>query len=169
MLSKLNEKIKKIEEQIAQLFIVFIVLLVFTAALARWFKIPIAWTIDMSQLLFGWAVFLGADLAMDEDRHVGMEILSSKLPLKYQKSLTLFWNVILIIFLVVCVYYGTQLCLNNSTRKFNTMRISYSYLTAAVPVGSLLMIRTLVDKSIILIKELKTGDFFIKRGEEKCY
>lgn len=169
MLSKLNKKIKKLEEQVAQLFIVFIVLLVFTAALSRWFKIPIAWAIDMSQLLFGWVVFLGADLAMDQGRHVGVEILSSKLPLKFQKLLTLLWNVILIIFLLVCVYYGTQLCLDNSARKFNTMRISYSYLTAAVPVGSLLMIRTLVDKSVVLIKELKAGKLFIKEGEEKCY
>jgi TRAP-type C4-dicarboxylate transport system permease small subunit len=43
-------------------------------------------------------------------------------------------------FLIILVWYGIPLLLDNRKRMFQTMELSYSWCTLSVPVGSLLMI-----------------------------
>ncbi len=113
--------------------------LVFVAAVSRAAGSPILWAIDIAMLLFIWCAFLGADAALRARQHIIIDIIVRLFPQRAQRALLLaHWSVI-VAFLLTLVVLGTQLTLLNVQRPMGDTDISYAYVTAAVPVGSLLM------------------------------
>ena len=143
-MSSLNARLIRIEETAARVLLAAIVVLVFLAALTRWFDYPIIWSIDIAQLFFGWICFLGADTALRQGRHIGMDVIIRLFPVRFQRAVGFFLDILSIAFLVIVIYYGFKLSIINWERRFNTIEVSYSLATLSVPVGCLLMLRTMV-------------------------
>ena len=146
----------EIKKNIAGFLLLSIVILVFFAAILRWVGISVAWSIDIAQLLFVWVSFLGADIALGEHKHIGVDIITKRLSPKLGQIILLINYVIMIAFLSLVIYYGTVLSIENYSRSYNTIPISYSLATFSAPFGSLLML-------ITIIKNIK--DIFFKKGE----
>ena len=146
----------EIKKNIAGFLLLCIVILVFVAAILRWIGISVAWSIDIAQLLFVWVSFLGADVALGEHKHIGVDIITKKLSPRLGQIILLINYIVMIIFLSLIVYYGTMLSINNYSRSYNTIPISYSLATFSAPFGSLLML-------ITIIKNIK--DIFFNKGE----
>jgi TRAP-type C4-dicarboxylate transport system permease small subunit len=146
-----------------------LIVLVFSAATLRWFGIDMSWSTDLAQLVFAWVCFIGADLAMKQKRHMGVEILTERLPERIRNGIYLFNSILVLMFLVFVVYYGINLCIVNVQRSFNTLPISYSFVTASAPVGAILMIFTTVRRIIEYIGNFRSGDYSniaVTHGEE---
>ena len=152
-MSSLNAWLIRIEETAARVLLAAIVVLVFLAALTRWFDYPIIWSIDIAQLFFGWICFLGADTALRQGRHIGMDILIRLFPARFQRTVGFFLDILSIVFLVIVTYYGFKLSIINWERRFNTIEVSYSLATLSVPVGCLLMLRTMVSRMMFARSE----------------
>ncbi|MDT8902903.1 TRAP transporter small permease [Anaeroselena agilis] len=146
----------KIEETVSEILMATIILLVFLAAMLRWFGYPIVWSVDIAQLLFGWVVFLGADMALRNNNHIGIDILIAKFPPKVQNAILLASYALIGAFLAVITVYGFYLSVINYERTFNTFELSYSYATVSVPVGCVLMLTTVCTKVAALLKSGKT-------------
>jgi len=58
-------------------------------------------------------------------------------------------------FLAILVYQGFILAFSNINRIFHALGLSYSWATISVPIGSILMIISIVIKSVNLIREFK--------------
>lgn len=151
--------LRRIESLFTGIGLAALIILVFSAASLRWFGIDMSWSIDMAQLVFAWVCFIGADLAMKQKRHMGVEMLTDKLPLPMRNGVYLFNNLLILIFLGFVVYYGTNLVMINYRRSFNTLPISYSFVTASAPVGALLMIYTTSKRIVEYVKNFVKGDF----------
>lgn len=147
-MASLNRILLKTVDVLASFFLAAIVMLVFLAALSRWFNYPLIWSVDTAQLLFGWLCFFGADAAMRHNSHIGMDILVRLLPRKMQRGIRMFLLLCTMAFLGIIAVYGFMLCYHNYERLFNTIQISYSWATLSVPVGCLLMLRTAADQFI---------------------
>jgi TRAP-type C4-dicarboxylate transport system permease small subunit len=143
----------KIEEFVVSAFVACITLLVFTSAVARSIKHPLNWAQDVSLLLFAWVVFLGADLALRKADFVRVDMLVIHFPAKLQKVLYYAMYLIAIVFLGILIRYGIPLSIDNSKRLFQTLGISYSWATISVPVGSMLLIITIILKLIAHLKD----------------
>ena len=152
-MSSLNARLIRIEETAARVLLAAIVVLVFLAALTRWFDYPIIWSIDIAQLFFGWICFLGADTALRQGRHIGMDVLIRLFPVRFQRTVGFFLDILSIVFLVIVTYYGFKLSIINWERRFNTIEVSYSLATLSVPVGCLLMLRTMVSRMMFARSE----------------
>jgi len=113
--------------------------LVFVAAVSRAFGAPVLWAIDIAMLLFIWCAFLGADAALRARQHIIIDIVVRLFPQRLQRVLLIAHWTIIIAFLLALVVLGTQLTLLNVERPMGDTEISYAYVTAAVPVGALLM------------------------------
>ena len=113
--------------------------LVFVAALMRFFGHPLTWSVDMAQLLFMWLCMLGANRAMREKSHLGMEVLVKYLGYKPRLWLELICGAIIIVFLGFLVVEGVRLTLLNKERIFGDSTLSYAWVTSAVPVGCALL------------------------------
>lgn len=118
--------------------------LVFTASIMRFFGHPLIWSVDMAQLLFVWLCFLGANKAMREKGHLGMEVLVSRISYKRRFWLEVACTAIIIAFLAILVVEGVKLTMLNRERTFGDSTLSYAWVTVSVPVGCLLLGSTLI-------------------------
>jgi TRAP-type C4-dicarboxylate transport system permease small subunit len=127
------------EEIVARAFLAGCSALVFVAAVTRAFGSPVLWAIDIAMLLFIWCAFLGADAALRAHQHIIIDIIVRLFPQRVQRVLLITHWTIMVAFLLTLVGLGTQLTLLNVQRPMGDTDISYAYVTAAVPVGALLM------------------------------
>ena len=143
------KRLAQIELAICVVLLAIITGLVFVAAIMRFFGHPLIWSVDMAQLLFIWLCMLGATRAMREKSHLGMEILVKHLGYKYHLWLEMVCSVIMLAFLAVLVVEGYELTLLNRERTFGDSTLSYAWVTAAVPVGCVLLGASLVYNMVM--------------------
>ncbi len=67
--------VQKIEELFVSIGLSMLILLVFLAAVLRFFGIDMSWSTDLAQLTFAWVCFVGADLALARNKHMGVDML----------------------------------------------------------------------------------------------
>ncbi|MDD3903442.1 MAG: TRAP transporter small permease [Sphaerochaeta sp.] len=154
-MKKINEAIARIEYSIGTVMLISIIILVFASALLRVVDLPIVWSVDASQLLFVWISMIGADLALKKRSHMGVDLLVRKFPLSLQKIIALVTYILCIAFVVFIAYWGVRLCIMNYLRKYQTLKISYSFATAAIPTIAIFMLSTLVEQTQNLLRGWK--------------
>lgn len=166
MFKKIYKGYCQIESVFAGLAFLSIVVLTFLNAVLRQFKMPVIFVDDLSLLLFGWAAFLGADVAFRHCRLVGMDILTSKFNIKVQKILQLIVYVIMICTLIMFIKFGYELAMSNWSRTYNTLKISYGWATLSLPVCSIFMIITALAKIYKTILHFNDSSFSLKKDIE---
>jgi TRAP-type C4-dicarboxylate transport system permease small subunit len=145
-MSKFNAFIGRAESLVGVVMMVVIVVMVFIGAVSRRFGQPIVWSVDLAQLLFIWVCMFGADAALKNKAHVGVDMITNMFPASAQRIITRATYVLCMAFLVFLVIYGVRLCMSNYLRMYATLKVSYSFGTAAVPIGSALMFLTLLEQ-----------------------
>ncbi len=133
------QRLARGEELAARVCLAGCSVLVFVAAVSRAFGAPVLWAIDVAMLLFIWCAFLGADAALRANQHIIIDTVVRLFPQRVQRVLLMVHWTIIIVFLAALVVLGTHLTLLNWQRPMGDTEISYAFVTAAVPVGSLLM------------------------------
>ncbi len=114
----LLKRLAQIEFAVAALLLATIVLLVFSAAIMRFFGHPLIWSVDMAQLLFIWLCFFGATRAMRNKAHLGIDLLVRHLPRRARYWLEMALSVLFLIFLALLTVEGISLTLLNLPRQF---------------------------------------------------
>ncbi|XOQ53181.1 MAG: TRAP transporter small permease [Succiniclasticum sp.] len=145
-MQKISAIILRAEENIAAFLLCLIATLVFLSAVARTIGYPINWAGDASLLAFGWLTFLGSDVIIRHRHLIRIDMLEKKLPGGIRKALTLIFDIMMILFVLLLVVYGFKLVSQSWNRSFNTLSISYAWCTLAVPTGSVLMLQSLTEK-----------------------
>jgi TRAP-type C4-dicarboxylate transport system permease small subunit len=141
----------KAEETLATVGLIVMTALVLLSALGWFGGYPLNWALDISLLLFSWVSFLGADVGIRRNRIINVDFLTSKISPQHQRKIAIAWSVVIILFLAVLIAYGVPLCISNAKRQFQNITLSYSYVTASLPVCSLFMI---ISMSIKLKKQI---------------
>jgi TRAP-type C4-dicarboxylate transport system permease small subunit len=145
------------EDALGKLCLAGCAALVFVAALSRALGAPIIWAIDIAMLLFIWCAFLGANAALRAKQHIIIDILVRLFPQRVQRGLLIVHWTVMIAFLGALVVLGTQLTLLNLERPMGDTDISYGYVTAAVPVGSLLLATTALRQLMGFLRDRKVA------------
>lgn len=138
----------RFEDAATQILLAFIVVLVFLAAFTRYIGRPINWSVDIAQAIFVWVIYIGANQAWRKSRHIGIDMLFNRMPPGLQKILLLFIYGLICLFLGAIIVNGIYITIVNSGRILNDIPISYSFVTIAVPTGSLLMLITTIEKIV---------------------
>jgi TRAP-type transport system small permease protein len=134
------------EIALAIAMLVAMVLFVLTGAIARTLENPLNWTGDLATFCFAWAVFLSADVAWRRGSLMSFEMVVERFAPATRRALSLFNLSIIAAFLLYVVVAGAYLAWISRARSFQGIpEISYSVVTAAMPVGAaLLLITTLL-------------------------
>ena len=165
-MKKIYELICKHEMRIAQCTLGVLALLVFAAAVGRFLYYPLNWAMDAATFLFAWTVFLGADAAMRLDRLFCIEVITMKLSQKAQLYLKIINYIIIIMFLVGMIVYGSYLSYTTRLRSFQGIPgFSYTCVTLSVPFGCALMLITAILKIQTFLRAISTGEPIAKREE----
>ena len=135
------------EAAIAGTFLIAMVALIFLGGIARLSHHPLNWTTDIATCLFAWACFLAADVAWRSDSMMAIEVVTKRLPASLQAALRRLNYAIIAAFLIYLIYYGFTLSWVSRMRSFQGIpEVSYSWVTASLPVGALLLLITTVGK-----------------------
>jgi TRAP-type C4-dicarboxylate transport system permease small subunit len=135
------------EARLAGAFLVAMVALIFTGAVARLLEHPINWAIDVALCLFAWACFLSADIAWRRDALMSVDLLVHRLPEGARRLLRLLNLALISAFLVYTIVYGTLLAWSSRARSFQGMpEVSYSWVGASMPFGAALLLLTTLLK-----------------------
>ena len=145
----------KAEEFLFYFLFAVMVALVFSSAIARGIGKPLAWSLDVAQLLLCWTSLVGADVAFRHDKFIGLDLFTRKMPVKVQKVLEIVVLVLMQVAFCIFIYYGVMLSIKSWKRSFQTLPISYSFVTIALPVMSTLMTLTNILKIIGKVKNFK--------------
>lgn len=133
----------RLEDALSKALLAAITLLVFAAGVSRTFGAPLIWSVDLAQLLFIWLCFLGANRALRIKAHIGVDFFVRKLPARARWAVELVLGLAALGFLAVLAWTGFQLTMLNLERVFGDSGLSYAWVTAAVPIGALLLAITL--------------------------
>jgi TRAP-type C4-dicarboxylate transport system permease small subunit len=134
----------KLEYWVGAALLAVITGLVFIAAVMRFFGQPLIWSVDLAQLLFIWLCFIGACKAMRERAHLGVDLIVRMLPHAGRLWVETALAIVTIVFLGALIWKGVELTLLNIERQFGDSGLSYGWVTVAVPVGSALLILSVV-------------------------
>ena len=139
-------RVENVEETIGVLLFALVAILILVGAIGRTIGSPVIWAIDFAQLLFAWAAVLGADIALKRNQHIEIDILVRRFPSAARQALGVVWLVLISAFLVMLIWLGTNLTLLNLERELGDVGISYGWVTAAIPVGALLLLVTVIHR-----------------------
>lgn len=145
----------KAEEFLFSFLFAVMVALVFSSAIARGIGKPLAWSLDVAQLLLCWTSLVGADVAFRHDKFIGLDLFTRKMPVKVQKVLEIVVLVLMQVAFCIFIYYGVMLSIKSWKRSFQTLPISYSFVTIALPVMSTLMTLTNILKITDKVRNFK--------------
>lgn len=145
----------KAEEFLFSFLFAVMVALVFSSAIARGIGKPLAWSLDVAQMLLCWTSLVGADVAFRHDKFIGLDLFTRKMPVKVQKVLEIVVLVLMQVAFCIFIYYGVMLSIKSWKRSFQTLPISYSFITIALPVMSTLMTLTNILKITDKVKNFK--------------
>lgn len=163
------KRLAQIEFAVAALLLATIVLLVFVAAIMRFFDDPLIWSVDMAQLLFIWLCFLGATRAMRQKGHIGIDLLVRRLGFRYRLVVETAVSVIVLVFLGILTVEGYKLTILNHQRQFGDSGLSYAWVTIAVPVGCIMLAIAILRNMTQAWRQRRNGDTLIysrTSGEE---
>lgn len=144
----LLKRLGQFEFAIAALLLVTIVVLVFGAAIMRFFGHPLIWSVDMAQLLFIWLCMIGATRALRSKSHLGIDLLVRYLPRPARFWLEMALSLVILAFLALLTVEGIRLTLLNLARRFGDSGISYGWVTSAVPAGCVLLAIALLHNMV---------------------
>ena len=132
---------------------------------------PLSWFIDISQLLFVWTAFFGADIALKNEKHIGIDLLIRNVPPGVRKYIKLCMYTLIIAFMTVIFIWGIKLSIINVYAQFSGLELSFSWATMSAPVGAFLMARTSLGKIYGLFRpesDIATEDIEEESNEE-CF
>ena len=158
-MQKLHTSIRSVEVAVTKYALAALCLLVFAAAVARTAGQPISWAIDIATFLFAWCVFLGGDIAIREDKLFAVAVVTARLPWKAQVALNVVNYVIIAVFLLAMIGYGSWLAYITRVRPFQGIPgFSYSWVTMSVPIGCALMLVSVLQKIRAFAKSYREGE-----------
>ncbi len=147
-MSRVYQRACEVEWAVARATLWAMVILIFTAALARLMGSPMNWAIDMSTCLFAWSCFLSADVAWREGKLMSVDVLVRLFPQAWQRKLRLANYFIISAFLLYLIGYGSWLSYTTRIRTFQGIPgFSYAWVTLSVPVGGLFLLLTTLIKA----------------------
>lgn len=149
------------------LLLLVIVVLVFSAAIMRFFGYPLIWSVDMAQLLFIWLCFVGATRAMRQRGHIGVDLLVRKLGHRHRLWLETAQAVLFIAFMAVLMVEGYKLTILNQERLFGDSGLSYAFVTIAVPAGCIMLSLAIIANAVDSWRDRAKGEklIFSKTGD----
>ena len=139
-MKKVYEKFCRLEQWIAMLLLAGITVLVFVSAITRTFGFPLNWAQDAALIMFAWLSFIGGDIALHSTGLIGIDLIVRHFPKAVQKGIDIAFKIVMLAFLAVLVVNGYSYVMTGYKRLITTLNVSYAFVTASVPVGSLLMI-----------------------------
>lgn len=159
----MSKVLNQIEEKFLVLNLLFSTIIVFLNVVLRYcFHNSLHWVDELARYLFIWLIWLGADFAFHERRHLRIDMLSAALKGKPKLILELFVHIAWFGFCCFLGYQGFKLVSTvvAQDQLSTSMQINMGWAYACVPLGGTFMaIRLIFDiKDMLLTGKIPGED-----------
>jgi TRAP-type transport system small permease protein len=94
------------------------------------------WSDEVSRLAFVWSIFIAIPLGIREGAHVGIDLLTTRLPANIARTVTRVMLSLALILMCVVVYHSIIVAYQTWSERLGAINISSSYFFVAVAIGS---------------------------------
>lgn len=108
------------------------------------FNSPFPWAGELARYSFISIIYLGAILAFKDKGHIGLDLIIEYFPEKLKRFIEAVSKILVGIFLVVFIYVGIKMAINNLNVKSSAMLIPMAIPYLALPVGGIGMLCELI-------------------------
>jgi TRAP-type C4-dicarboxylate transport system permease small subunit len=118
------------------------------------FGSPLAWSEELARYLFVWLTFLGAGLAFRLGAHIAVDLLTDYLKQRVGmfsvQLLRLVIQMLVAVFLIAMLAGGVNLVRGTVGQVTPGLGISMAWVYLAIPVGSVIMLLTAVNRAVLV-------------------
>jgi len=123
------------------LFFIFLFVFVTLQVILRYvFSNPLSWTEELSRFSMVWLTYIGAIIAMRENKHITIYVLDKILSDKLRKGINILSKSFSLIFLLIVFYYGVKKVVLNLYIRSTVTEWSLGIIYLCIPIGALGMI-----------------------------
>lgn len=115
---------------------------------------PLTWSEELARYLQIWMVMLGSATMMRKGGHLAIDLVTASLPAKVKRVTDVIVFISIIVFFGIVCYQGVLVTVNAASQTSPALNMPMSYVYAAIPVGSGLI---LMETVIRFIRFIKTG------------
>jgi TRAP-type C4-dicarboxylate transport system permease small subunit len=107
---------------------------------------PLSWSEEVTRLMIVWVSFIGAYMAMRENRHIGFDILVNRFSPKLRRIIALIGQILILIFLGVVIWEGILFSKEflNVGMPYTNIPVGWFYYTVFPVSGVLMAMQTLL-------------------------
>ncbi len=114
---------------------------------------PFVWSDELSRYLMIYMVFLGGTVSFRAEKHPSLTFLIDKLPTRWRFVWDSIIDLLLLLVLFLLVFGGWEMVTNKPIGRTPALRIKYSWIYLAIPLGSVCMFSETVMRIIRRIKK----------------
>lgn len=142
MLKKIYHKLLYfLEEVIPMCTLLITVLAILIQVFFRYvLNISLEWPFELSIYGFIWSLYLGAAYARREGKHVKLDIVYEKLPVKVQAVFNIFFNLITIVIFSLIIYPISDYLIFSYRIKTVALKLPWTYVFGVFPIFLVLII-----------------------------
>ena len=155
---KLYNAFCKLEVIICGTGLIALVALVFLSAVLRFFRLSVAWNMDLALLLLPWTAFLGAGIAWRSNQLAGIDLLTRKLPSFSKNIIKLVVCCIIACALLIIIIFGARLVWIERLRTFQSLPIPFFLVTLSLVVAGFSMLVSTIIKIRICILDFRQNE-----------
>jgi len=170
MFAKIKEALDRTLEVLVTVSMGVLVVDVIWQVVSRYvLRNPSSWTEELATFLMIWVGLLGASVALNRGGHLGIDYVTTKLPVKIQvyTELVVFFCIAMFSFLVLGIG-GVNLVritlASNQVSPALGLKMGYVYL--AVPISGFFLTLYSIEFFIERLVALLKGTYIIRRGEK---
>jgi len=110
----------------------------------------IYWSMEVSRYSMIWLFFLVCSVNIRCQSNIRVEFFLKKIKNLYRKYLLLISDILVILFILILLFYGYKVALDNMSQISPSLNYPMTYVYAAIPVGTLFM---LIEKIMVTAKD----------------
>ncbi len=113
LLETIDKRLSKAEAVMIGLLLLFMSAVAFLQVITRYcFFHSLVWSEEISRYCMVWLTFIGASLAVSKQEHINIDLFSKQLNNFCRFDFRLILNILILIFLVCCIFYGINLVIS---------------------------------------------------------
>jgi len=146
----------------------FLIVLLMQVLFRYVLKRPIEWYLEVVEITYMWALFMGISMAFKAGSHIQFQFLFNKLGAKIQRYLSLICQFMALVFFIFMAIYGVKLCITAKDYILPTIAISQGWKFLCVPISGVILAfhaMDLIVGSILDIVSHSDGNRYFYRSD----
>ncbi len=128
-------------EMFTCLLLLAMVVLVSMQVMLRYiFGTGVFWAEEFVRYAYIWLIFFGSVIAIRQNAHIGLDLVTEKLPLKPRRVIYCLGDVLIMFFLLIQTIYGLDIIIKTKGMLSSTLRMPMSWVYYVFPLSGILML-----------------------------